>query len=191
MNGYDEACTVEAKAMRILAPFWKEKSDNGQVVYIAKGLLAKVLQETYGDVFWNRSARLETIELKAEEKWTDNLFLETFSNRNLEDPASYAMRGINRGWLDKVRADWLFYYFLSNDTLCVMKMLPLQRWAFGVGSKPGRIYDFPEKQQRRYDQLNDTWGRCVPVSILEQELKPPLKRMSVQQLQLRFEQEVA
>jgi hypothetical protein len=31
---------------------------------------------------------------------------------------------------------------------------------------PGRIYDFPERQQGHYVQRNDSWGRIVPIETL-------------------------
>ena len=46
----------------------------------------------------------------------------------------------------------------------------LQHWAFGIDGRPGRIYDFPERPQRRYAQLNDAWGRIVPVDVLAREV---------------------
>jgi hypothetical protein len=211
MNGFDSARLVEAKALRALDPYLKEESDHGAYVLTYKGALAKVMQESFGDVLRNRAGSLEAIELKAEEKWTGNLFLETFSNRNLEDAASYAKHGINPGWLYKLRADFLLYYFLDKDMLCIMHMRSLQKWAFGsdgtqaaadaarkrnnqdsfIGLSQGRLYDYPEKEQHRYDQCNETLGRCVPVRILEEELKPPLKRVKVIQRNLGLEQEVA
>jgi hypothetical protein len=33
-----------------------------------------------------------------------------------------------------------------------------------------RVYDFPERRQRRYARLNDTWGRIVPVELLAREV---------------------
>jgi hypothetical protein len=38
-----------------------------------------------------------------------------------------------------------------------------------IGDRPGRLYDFPERTQRRYAQRNDTWGRIVPVDVLAAE----------------------
>jgi hypothetical protein len=42
----------------------------------------------------------------------------------------------------------------------------LRTWAF----HDGRIYLYPERMQSKYDQMNDTWGRCVPISVVLREV---------------------
>lgn len=172
MSGFRQAQMVEAEAMVRLRPWLREYAENGQYVVTSKGTLAPFIQEIIGDMAFNRRGdeRLYSVELKAERKWTGNLFLETWSNKNLECRSSHAERGSNYGWLFKLRADLLFYYFLDTDRLYIFDFFRLKQWAFGRSGAAGRIYDFPEKGQGRYQQLNDTHGRIVPLDVLHREV---------------------
>lgn len=183
MSAFATASLVESKAFARLEPFLEEAS-GGRLVVTNKGRLAPFIQEVVGDVVYNdRDGRMWAVEIKAEEENRyDNLFLETWSNRNLEDAASHARRGSNPGWLAKVQADLLFYYFIGCDSLYVLNVLGLKRWAFGQGDTKGRIYEFPEKRQGKYEQMNDTWGRCVPIRVLLAEVRPMPKLLHPRQL---------
>lgn len=187
MNSFDMARSVEAEAFVRLRPFLEEQADEGRYVVTDKGRLAPFVQEVIGDVIMNKDGRMWSIELKAERRHTGNLFLETWSNRNLDDPVSHAQRGSNPGWLLKSRADLFMYYFIEADILYVISGFALQRWAFGFGDNAGRIYSFPERKQSKYAQRNDTIGRTVEVSVLMREMKPPPKKLSVAQLSLGLE----
>jgi hypothetical protein len=190
MNAFDGARMVEARAMLRLRPFIEEQSD-GRFVVTDKGRLAPMLQQVVGDVLFNarRDGRLYAVELKAEARQTGNLFLETWSNRNLENRDSHAQRGSNPGWLYKLRADLLFYYFLDTDKLFVMDVFALKRWAFGGGRQEGRLHQYREVRQGKYEQANDTWGRLVPISTLRVALETPVREFSVAQLELLTEAE--
>lgn len=63
-----------------------------------------------------------------------------------------------------------------------LPLFRLQQWAFGIGEAPGRIYDFPERQQRRYVQRNDSWGRVGPIETLAREVG--MKRAGLRQGEL-------
>lgn len=122
-----------------------------------------------------------SVEVKVEARWTGSLFLETWSNRNLDDKASHADRGCSPGWLITTKADLLVYYFLDTDDLVTAPLFRLKRWAFGSGEQGG-VYAWAEKQQRRYTQPNDSWGRLVPAEVLEREVRA--KRATVRQGEL-------
>jgi hypothetical protein len=172
-NGFQGARAIEAKGMAVLEPFLMEKSD-GRLVLLEKGPLARVLQESLGDGILQAGAggRSWSVEIKVEQTDSPNLFLETWSNRNLESRESHIERGSTPGWMLKLRADLLLYYFLDSDRLYVFDLFRLQRWAFGhkASARDGQIYRFPEKLQGRWQQLNDTWGRCVPLTVLRDEV---------------------
>jgi hypothetical protein len=170
MNAFNAGKKIEAQSMAILQRFLDDR-DNRWVM-TNKGPLARYLQEVLGDFIIN-TAKQEcwTVECKAElENRYNNFFLETWSNRNLENRASHGERGSNPGWLKKCRADLLFYHFVGPDDLYIINLFRLQQWALGHGDVKGRMYDFPEKPQSKYVQLNDTWGRCVPISVVKEEV---------------------
>ncbi len=182
MNAYASASLVEHRGLAVLMPFLTERAYQGRVVSTARGALAKTLQASFGDVLMNTDAEtVWSIEIKVEQHWTGNLFLETWSNRNLDDKASHAKRGSNPGWLLSSRADLLLYYFLDTDDLVVVPVFRLKRWAFGSGEQGG-VYQWPERRQGRYPQQNDTWGRLVPVEVIEREVGA--RRLHVQQMPL-------
>lgn len=169
MSAFTSAKMVEAKAMMILGPFIRERACDGQFVWNSKGPLAKSLQETVGDVFFNTDTdRIWAVEIKAERKHTGNLFLETWSNKNLRERQSHADRGSNPGWLYKLRADMLMYYFIDSDDLYVIDVYSLKRWAFcGGHNNAGNLWSYREVPQGTYEQLNDTYGRLVPIEDLK------------------------
>ncbi len=91
---------------------------------------------------------LRGLEIKVERHWTGNLFLEAWSNRNLEDRTAPRAR-LYAGLAGHRRADLLLLYFLNTDDLITVSMLRLKHWAFGSGPQGG-IYTWPEKQRGRF-----------------------------------------
>lgn len=197
MSAFEKSKSVEARSMAILLPFLQEKSHNGQFVVTSKGSIAKHLQEVVGDALMNTdSETVWSVEIKAEVRFTGNIFLETWSNRNLEDRRGHAGRGSNPGWFIKTGSDLLFYHFLDSDKLYIFDIFKLKQWAFRTPSKnlktglmpddfPQRICDFPEKQQGKYRQMNDTRGRIVPIELLRNE-GVPFKLLHPQQMTMAF-----
>jgi hypothetical protein len=162
---FERAKEVEHRAMEDLLPFLKDHSFEGRFVLTHQGPLSQFLQKTVGDVILNSSPdKVWSVELKAEEDCrTGNFFLETWSNRRRFTP----------GWMFTLQADFLFYYFVGPKALYVVQLPRLKQWAFvqeGRSGHPGRLWDFPEKPQAKYDQPNDTWGRCVPILTLREEM---------------------
>jgi hypothetical protein len=140
------------------------------------------LQKSFGDFFISTDAEtVRSLEIKVERQWTGNLFLETWSNRNLDDQHAHFEHGSTPGWLVTSRADLLLFYFLDTDDLVTVPLLRLKRWAFGSGPQGG-VYAWPELKQGRYAQRNDSWGRTVPVDHLEREVGA--KRTQVLQLSM-------
>lgn len=167
MNGFDQARGVEAESFAILKPFLEEHT-NGRYVVTSKGPLARAYQQQCGDILLNdKGGRLFAVELKAERRHTGNLFLETWSNRNLECITDHTNRGTNPGWMVHLRASLLFYHFLDVDSLYILPFFKLKQWAFGHNGQPGHIYDWPERPQSKYSQLNDTHGRLVSLAALK------------------------
>lgn len=183
MDGYGHCQYVEALAIERLKPFLRRHTSiNGQFTVIEKGPLARALQETIGDFIVNhrRDGRMRSIELKAEEKTSENLFLEMWSNHNFEDRDSRARHAPNPGWFMKSSADVLWYYFLDSGQLVVCDLMMLQRWAFGFANDKGTMIEkeniysqigstiiYPHVIQRKNGQMNRTTGRLVPIVTLQ------------------------
>lgn len=171
---FDAKRLVEAQGWALLGPYI-EQCSSGRYAVTDKGSLAQWLQESVGDVIANDgSGRVVALELKTERSIRNgNLFLETWSNKNLGSRRNHAMHGGNPGWMYKLRADLLLYYFLDADLLYSIDVFWLKRWAFGYRVRdvviPGRLFDFEEKVVSD-DQINDTWGRPVPITLLRAEL---------------------
>ena len=125
----------------------------------------KFLQKYVGDVV----LAVGSIEFKVEKSDKHgNLFLETWSNKSRFTP----------GWMYTTQADFLWCYFVAQRSLHEMKMKDLREWAFGVDNICGHVYSYPEKRQRKYTQLNDTWGWCVPYDVLERSM-PSYKKTNI------------
>jgi hypothetical protein len=171
MSPFEQCQQVESRVMgRLLLPLIGHASD-GHFVRTDKGALARHLQLTVGDVLMNSvQGDLVALEIKAEVRYTGNLILELWSNRNLSDRRSHAERGMNPGWMVHCRADWLLYYFESNGALYVIDLFALKQWAFGAGDMRGHLFDYPERVQWKHAQLNETVGRIVPISDLQEAL---------------------
>jgi hypothetical protein len=182
MNGFYSASAVEAEGMAILLPYLEERTD--RLVLNLKGPLARHLQLVTGDALVNIADELRSIEIKVERRHTGRLFLETWSNRNLEDKVGHASHGSNPGWLFHTRADVLLYYFLDTDDLYAVSVFALKRWCFGYADKPAQIYQWEEVPQKKYSQMNDTHGRCVPIERLQRDLGKGFKHCKVKQLSL-------
>ena len=169
--------------MSVLLPYLESRAWRGQVIQVSKGPLAKHFQRSFGDLLIATGpGGVASVEIKNCRRWTGNLFLEVWSNRNLEDRASHVERGSTPGWLITCRADVVGFHFLDADTVLFLPLFRLQQWAFGNGDQPGRVYDFPERCQRRYQQLNDSWGRIVPIEVLAAEVG--MKRATLRQGEL-------
>ena len=170
MSSFDMANAVEARGLDALMPFLQHVSFNGQFTLTHKGALAPMLQTCIGDFLLNYGDKSTVygVELKVEqENKHDNLFLETWSNRN------FSPRRV--GWMMSNEADFLWYYFLKQDNLLIFNFRKIWEWAHIKPSKivppgVGRMYDFSEKAQSKYEQRNITAGRCVPIETLASEV---------------------
>src|SRR5262245_34199884 len=160
MNGFDLAKRVEVAGMADVVHFLRAKAKEGQFVLTDKGRLAEFLQTTVGDALLNvADGRVLGVELKSEERdGHGNFFLETWSN---------CEHGYQKaGWMITLRSDVLLYYFVAEKRLYSIPFARLWQWAFRLPGKvgpQGRIFDFPEKPQTKYEQRNLTMGRCVPI----------------------------
>jgi hypothetical protein len=169
MNAFDQANEIELQGNYDLK-HWLENVSDGKYIITSKGRLAKHIQETLGDFIFNdKEENVWTAEAKTEEENKyENFFLETWSNL----PTDFDnIDRKNPGWMIKLMADILMYYFKKNKTLYLIDFRRLCLWAFIPNEKHKcRIHDFPLKEQTKYNQKNKTFGHCVPISIIEQEV---------------------
>lgn len=150
MNGFLKCSEVEKQALSILIPYADEHY--AQLVLTSNQMY---IQKVYGDLILKlrKVGTHRIVELKTErENKYGNLFLENWSNKKRTTP----------GWMQTCCADWLWYYFIQSNELYQMKVDSLKQWAFefnGVGP-------YKEKIQHKTEQLNTTWGWCVPIETL-------------------------
>lgn len=88
------------------------------------------------------------VEVKTELRHTGNLFWETYSNKSTG----------RLGWGLTSKADVLYFLFWADAIGYRIDDLQSKIWAFDYSKK-----NYPEVQQKKYAQTNDTWGRLVPV----------------------------
>lgn len=157
VSSFEQACEVEKLAEAVLLPYMQRVWPSC-TYYPTRH--HRIIQKVCGDLLVQKTGSAKYIELKAERQNDHgNLFVETWSNKS---------RG-GLGWFHACQADWLWYYFLKPSELYILQMDQLREWARQPMHRP-RLYDFPEKNQRRYVQMNDTWGRPVPIEILKREV---------------------
>jgi hypothetical protein len=158
MNEFLRASEVELEALFDLLPFIAKRSERGEVVLTAP---FKYVQKAIGDALARRNGHTYSIEIKAERRFTGNVFLETFSNKPVND-----------GWMYTTCATEIWFYFLANRSLNMVNTAELREWAFGKPGtrEQGRLAAFEEVPQQQYDQRNYTHGRIVPIRILQAEV---------------------
>jgi hypothetical protein len=166
VSSFPQTQKLALRGLADIIPFIRSRATEGQFVLTDKGALSELLQRTAGDALLNHASKVWGVELKTEEENKyGNFFLETWSNRK------FGMQTF--GWLYTLRSDILLYYFLDSGELFSVKFNDLWEWAFcrrGEGGQCGRVYQFPEKPQGKHQQLNETWGRCVPIEVIGREV---------------------
>jgi len=152
---YADSCNVEVEAFALLDPLLTRLSFGGQV-------LTMNTKETqmFGDRLLATSPLTGVepewvrVEVKAEQKPSMNLFLEAWSNKSRGTP----------GWMYTEKPEWFWYLFLGSGALYTIIWDQLVSWFEDNQEK------YREVRQRKYRQMNDTWGRLVPIEDLRAEL---------------------
>jgi len=153
---YYDCLQIEDQGYELIRPYLKKNFD--EFVYVQgkrRADFLKAFQINYGDLIAKKNNELVFIDLKTEtQNKYGNFFLETWSNKARGKPGWFMPEG-------GVRADYLYYIFLDQKNSFYIIDLPKARtWAFA----DNRLHNYPEKRQNKYDQLNDTWGRCVKIN---------------------------
>jgi hypothetical protein len=164
MNSFESACEIEASERGKIEELVMACSLRGHIAIDGVNMTAMHLQTLKGDYLISQELNGKPItlalEVKVDTTRYGNFFLEEWSNKKFQTP----------GWMQTSQADLLWYFFANDGAILYSIWFPgLKIWAYG--NKPN-LYKYAEKVQRTRQQMNDTWGRCVPRSTLERELKP-------------------
>jgi hypothetical protein len=121
------------------------------------------LQKHLGDIIWfnadpSEHSGFSFAEVKVEERYTGNLFVETWSNW-ADEPEK-----LNPGWSVKVAGHWLFYVFLDRNIIYMLPRHETLRFVWKHHEK------FPERTQGKAHQKNKTRGVLVPIEILRDQM---------------------
>lgn len=160
MESYDICRKIEAESRRLLTPAMHEMFNSFHWYPKSAGI---EFEKKNGDAsgVYIRTKERSTIEHKCEQKNKyGNFFLETWSNKSLR----------RDGWLWTSLASMLIYHFIDDDIAYLLRFDALRNWATADVHGVSRLKTFPEKKQAKYIQENDTWGRTVPIRIIEQEV---------------------
>lgn len=162
-RAFDACLTVEEQGLEILAPIVPEFY-NQYVLIGGDSDLTVWIQENVGDmVARNPPSAPEIVDFKIEEfNKHKNFFLEMFSNKSRR----------TLGWFVTARYTKLWYFFLDTRQLFIIDFDSLKRWGRGPSKKGRRcrLIDFPLREQDKRKQMNDTWGRCVPIDVIREEV---------------------
>lgn len=165
MNSFIECQKIEVKGYELVKPYLQKHFD--EFVYVnteERNELILAFQQNFGDLIVKKDKAIYFIDIKTEnEDKYGNLFLETWSNKKRNTP----------GWVVPevgVKADFVYYIFLKQRILYILDLPKLRKWGFSDKN----MERYPEKMQNKYDQLNDTWGRCVKINDLIRELQCPV-----------------
>lgn len=162
---YSESCATEATGISELEPFFRLLAARfGMVSLTNDGKNARVIQLTRGDIVAGGG---KYVEVKCEERYTGNFFLETWSNATFDFS--------NPGWMYHLKSDYLAYYFRDTKQLYVVDFQSLWDWFFwkrypGGGKLAGSRQRFPEVIQGKCEQKNRTVGCIVGIEIVRREV---------------------
>jgi hypothetical protein len=168
---YADCLETEGKSRAILEPLFDFHSGNRMVV-LEHCAAAAQLQRIADLAIGRRTHRgAVTLELKAEEHFRGNLFIEEFSNLNIGSAAARDAHPSRLGWGLTCGADVLAYHFLDKNRLYLVGFQALLVYVFGC--KPNgqiRAGDYSLQAQRKHRQMNNTVGLLVSVAHLQKAL---------------------
>jgi hypothetical protein len=137
MKFYKDSIIIEDKGKPLVLNFLRNK------LHLTCEWLVSKEDQRKGDIFCKDLDLY--IELKVEQKKiSSNFFIETWSNRQRK----------TKGWFYTIKANYLFYLFLEEKCLYTMSLNNLKKII--------KLNKYKEVKQKKYTQLNDTWGLLVP-----------------------------
>lgn len=190
MTALNKALSVEARGKKIIYDYLELKDSSYAEIYDKFDGTADKAMQKHGDfIYFDKSGKLQWVEVKIEEENKyGTFFIETLSNKNISDEISHYERASTPGWLYTSRASYIFYYFIKTDELYCLPLLRVKRWLLSndVKNDGHPVLDrYKEKPQGKYFQLNDTWGRSIPINDVlsalgtsDKYLRNPLAELS-------------
>lgn len=157
MNSFEKCQKIEELGYELIKPYLRQNfSEYVYVNTVERNELILAFQQNFGDLIVKKGKAIFFIDIKTEnEDKYGNFFLETWSNKKRNTPGWFPLEA-------GVKADFVYYVFLKQKLLYILDLPKLRKWAF----EEHNIERYPEKMQNKYDQLNDTWGRCVKIKDL-------------------------
>lgn len=128
--------------------------------------LVRDLQKAVGDAILLKDGKIHrTVDFKCERRSSRNVFVETYSNLDLEGRLA-------PGWLHHLQTDEIWYLFADTGALHRLCLPALRAWLGEVTDAPDgrrqvRLMGFREVLQQTHAQRNRTVGRLVPLAALE------------------------
>lgn len=131
--------------------------------------LVRDLQKAIGDAILLKGNRIHrTVDFKCERRSSRNIFVETYSNLDLEGHLA-------PGWLHHLQTDEIWYLFADTGALHRICLPSLRAWLGEVvpvhgdpsGRRQVRLMGFREVLQQTHAQPNRTVGRLIPLATLE------------------------
>ena len=145
MNSFIKASEIEKKGKE---RWWKQMGHPLEW----RECVNKEENDTCGDCFHIPSGEYHEWKFEKFEKY-GNFFFETFSNKSRNTV----------GWMFKsMEAKYLWYGFLNIGKVYLFDFIKLKEWF-----KENHL-SYKEKEQNKYDQYNDTWGRPVSIKIMKE-----------------------
>lgn len=142
MNSFIKASELENYGKKIFLKYFSTAAD-------VREITDKDEQRECGD--WEIDGIYH--ETKIENRYTGNLFLETYSNKSKNIP----------GWMFKEqKAVFLWYAFIDKETCYIFDFNNLKKW-FKENHQ-----NYREISQGKYIQHNNTYGRIVPIIDLKE-----------------------
>lgn len=142
---YQTALQTELEGSTIIADFIRLRTGNQPLA-----ITDREQQKTIGDFLIASQAGSYSLELKVERKFTGNLFIESWSNREWGNP----------GWLFTSKANRIAFYFLDQDILITVDLHSLRSWLL---NKANPAIDKFTEVAIKADQRNDTRGYVIPI----------------------------
>lgn len=146
---YSENVRTEANGMKIVTDYLEFRTGNRPIPITEKNQ-----QKLIGDIIVATNRGTTSVEVKIEERYTGNLFVEVWSNRE--------WGGL--GWLFTSQAQSIVFYFRDADTLVGLSLPALKHWL--LNQHDGKLDSYKQVRVKQSGR-NDTHGVCVPIAHLQ------------------------